>query len=103
MKWTTFLFSQVGSFYFRVSLLKLTQGWDNVWRDDSDSKYHSPDIMLHPDQVIEASSIVTGDKEAFPRTFSPFRSEKYLSQGSFFFQGSLVELHKLKQPIVRSL
>lgn len=100
MKWTAFLFPQVGSFYFTVSLLKLTQGWESVWRGDSDSKYHSPDIMLHPDWVIEASSIVTGDKEIFPRIFSPFQS---FLKVLFFSQGILVELYELKQQIFRSL
>lgn len=42
-------------------------------------------------------------KEKFPRTFSPFRSKRYLSQGSFFSQRSLVELHKFKQLNFRSL
>lgn len=36
-------------------------------------------------------------KEKFPRTFIPFRNERYVSQGSLFSQGSLVELHTFKQ------
>lgn len=41
-------------------------------------------------ELLRLPLLLLETKEEFPRTFSPFKSEKYLSQGSFFSQGSLV-------------
>lgn len=54
-------------------------------------------------ESLRLSLLLLETKEEFLRTFSLFKSEKYLSQGSFFSQGNLVELHKLKQWNFRSL